>query len=317
MCAQIGGQTYTRAVPSRPPLLHAHRASVAYPGGRIGLRDVTVRVPASGITCLLGANGAGKTTLLEAATGLRATTSGTIEVLGRAAGSKANRSRVGVMLQDGGIPGSARPVDFLTYVSRLYTDPLDVDDVLERAGITDVARTPIRRLSGGEARRVAWAAAMIGRPDALVLDEPTAGLDPVGRSRLHEQLRDQAQSGSPMVISTHLIEDIEALADYIVVLHDGSVALEGTLDDLRPRNRIDLRAPSHLETSSLLDALPRDSVCDEPSPGHYRLFVGGEIDPTVVATVTSWCIQHGGTPDLAIADVNSVLLEAIAHGSPS
>lgn len=304
-------------MPPRPPVLQAIDASVAYAGGRTGLSHLSVTMPATGITCLLGANGAGKTTLLESAAGLRSLTAGRIEVLGEAPGSTTNRCRVGVMLQDGGLPGSARPLDFLRYIARLYPDPADVEDVMNRVGIAEVARTPIRRLSGGEARRVAWAAAMMGRPRALFLDEPTAGLDPVGRSRLHDQLRQQAHEGAPMVISTHLIEDIEALADYVVVLHEGTVVLQGTVEELRPRDRIDLRAPSHLETSSLLDALPRNSTCDEPTPGHYRLFVAGDIDPTVVATVTSWCLQHGQTPELVIADINSVLLEAIAHGRTS
>ena len=306
--------------PSRPPLLRARGATVRY--GAVGNRAVTaldaldLEIPGAGITCLLGANGAGKTTLLEAASGLRRLTSGDLEVLGCAPGSPANRQELGVMLQDGGLPGSARPAEFLSYVSRLYPRPRDVAEVMASVEIADCARTPIRRLSGGQAKRVAWAAAMIGDPTAMILDEPTTALDPIGRARMHEVLEAQRNCGSALVLSTHLIEDVDALADYIVVMREGRVVLSGTPEELRPRNRIELRAPSHLDVDGLLGALPTGSTCSEITPGRYRVQVPGDIDPASVATLTSWCAQHGVAPDVSIADLGSVLRDAIAGQGP-
>lgn len=286
--------------------------------GARGKRAVTaldacdLDIPGDGITCLLGANGAGKTTMLEAASGLRRLTSGNLEVLGHAPGSPTNRQRLGVMLQDGGLPGGARPAEFLAYVARLYPRPRDVAEVMASVEIDDCARIPIRRLSGGQARRVAWAAAMIGDPVAMILDEPTTALDPIGRTRMHEVLNAQRESGSAVVLSTHLIEDVDALADFVVVMREGRVVLRGTPKELRPRGRIELQAPSHLDVDGLLGALPAGSTCTERTPGRYRVQVPGDIDPGSVATLTAWCAQHGAAPDVSIADLGSVLRDAIA-----
>jgi len=295
-------------------LLQALDLVVRYPGRRpvVALDGLDLAVPAAGITCLLGANGAGKTTLLEAASGLRTGTSGQLTVLGEAPGSAANRSRLGVMLQDGGLPGSARPREFLEYVSRLYPRPRSVAEVIDLVDIADCASTPIRRLSGGQARRVAWAAAMIGNPAAVLLDEPTAALDPVGRSRLHEALAAERDRGTVMLVATHLVEDVAALADYVCVLREGRLALAGTPEELRPRGRIDLRAPAHLAFDGLLDALPAGSTIEESRPGHYIVRTPEDVDPAVVGTVTSWCAQHATAPDVAVADLGAALYEAIA-----
>jgi len=291
--------------------VRAESATITYSRGAPAVDSIDLVIPASGITCLLGANGAGKTSLLEAATGLRPLTSGTLEVLGSAPGSPSNRTHIGVMLQDGGLPGSARPVDFLNYVSRLYSNPRDVAATMDLVDIADVARTPIRRLSGGQASRVAWAAAMLGNPRAMILDEPTSALDPVARSRMHEVLAAERERGAAMIVATHLIEDVARLADHLVVLHRGSVVVTGTPDELRPLNQLQLRAPAHLPLQGLVDALPAGSSCIEEQPGRYRVCVPQAIEPAVVATVTSWCAQHGVTPEVTIADLASVLYRAI------
>lgn len=315
---QIRPGTYTRHVPATPALLVAQGATMRYGRSTVNALDgLDACIPATGITCLLGANGAGKTSLLEAASGLRRLTSGELTVLGQVPGSPANRARIGVMVQDGGLPGSARPRDFLNYVARLYPNPRRVEDLIDLVDIADCARTPIRRLSGGQATRVAWAAAMVGNPTALILDEPTAALDPVARGRLHEVLAAESARGTSMVVATHLIEDVAALADNIAVMRAGHLVLSGTPEQLRPRNHIDLRAPAHLPIDGLLGALPAGSTCHEIRPGHYSVRTPQDVDPAVVGTVTSWCAQHGVAPDVSIADLSSALHEAIQGGNES
>lgn len=303
---------------AEPALLQAAGVVVRYPGRHpiVALDGLNLLVPGTGITCLLGANGAGKTTLLEAASGLRPLTQGQLTVLGEAPGSARNRSRLGVMLQDGGLPGSARPQEFLEYVARLYPHPRDVAEMIELVDIADCARTPIRRLSGGQARRVAWAAAMMPNPAAVLLDEPTAALDPVARGRLHDVLIAERDRGTTMLVATHLVEDVATLADYICVLRDGGLALAGTPDDLRPRRRLDLHAPAHLRINELLDALPAGSTIEESRPGRYTVRTSHDVDPAIVGTVTSWCAQHGAAPEVSVADLGAALHEAIAGSSP-
>src|SRR5690606_30625447 len=132
------------------------------------------------VTVVLGPNGAGKSTAVEIAEGLQRPDSGTVEVLGRDPwrAPAEHRARGGVMLQDGGLPPWARPRRLLTHLSRMYAEPLPVPELTARLGIDDFEGTAVRRLSGGQRQRVALAAALVGRPEVLLLDEPSAGLDP-------------------------------------------------------------------------------------------------------------------------------------------
>lgn len=302
------------------PLLSAQQLTVRYPGGTTALHGLDLEVPATGITCLLGANGAGKTTLLEAAAGLRPLTHGRLRILDSDPGSDANRSRVGVMLQDGGLPGAARPRAFVSYVARMYPHPRDVDEVLRSVDVDPDTRTPIRRLSGGEQRRVSWAAAMVGDPTALLLDEPTAGVDPIGRERLQAILRTERNRDVSMIVATHLIEDVEAFADAVVVLCEGSLVLAGSVDEMRPRNTLIVRSPRSLDQRAVLAALPAGTSCrDIPSIGpaslaqdfSYLIQVPTGLEPAVLATVSSWCAQHSVPADITTADLTSVLWSAL------
>lgn len=186
------------------------------------------------VTCVLGPNGAGKTTSVEIATGLQRPDGGTVRVLGqdpwRAPAD--HRARVGVMLQDGGLPQSVRPVSLLRHLARFWVDPLDVDALARRLGIDEFAGTPVRRLSGGQRQRVALATALVGRPDVLFLDEPTAGLDPHARREVHAIIRETADTGATTVVTTHSFEEAERLSDRVVVVVGGRVAAAGTLDEV-------------------------------------------------------------------------------------
>jgi ABC-2 type transport system ATP-binding protein len=140
-----------------------------------------------------------------------------------------HRARVGVMLQDGGLPNAARPVALLRPLSQLYAAPRPVDDLAAQLGIDRFATTPVRRLSGGQRQRVALAAALVGAPEVVFLDEPSAGLDPHARLDVWELVRSVADEGAAVVMTTHSFEEAERIADQIVIVASGRVVAEGTL----------------------------------------------------------------------------------------
>lgn len=148
------------------------------------VNKVNLRVFPGEVVVLLGANGAGKTTTLACAQGLLKPTRGTVRLLGEnpLQADPELRAKVGIMLQDGGLPNAMHPIPLLEHISTMYTDPYPVEELAERLGIDAFNGTTIRRLSGGQKQRVSLAAALIGRPDVLFLDEPSAGLDPQSRN---------------------------------------------------------------------------------------------------------------------------------------
>lgn len=186
------------------------------------------------VTCVLGPNGAGKSTAVHCAVGLQRPDSGEIKALGtdpwRSPAS--HRSRVGVMLQDGGLPQSARPMALLRHLSRLYAAPVPVDGLARTLGIDDFARTPVRRLSGGQRQRLALAAALVGDPEIAFLDEPTSGLDPHARRTAHALIRRTADSGTAVVLTTHSFEEAERLADHVVIVTGGRAVATGSVQEV-------------------------------------------------------------------------------------
>lgn len=203
-------------------------------GPTVALAGATWAAHAGAVTAVLGPNGAGKTTMIEMAEGLRRPDSGTVEVLGvdpwRADAD--HRARVGVMLQDGGLPGGTRPVRLLRHLSRMYASPADVDALVARLGIDSFARTAVRRLSGGQRQRLALAAALVGRPEVVFLDEPTAGLDPHARREVWSLIAETRDAGTTVVLSTHSFEEADRLADHVVVLARGAVVADGTVREV-------------------------------------------------------------------------------------
>jgi ABC-2 type transport system ATP-binding protein len=193
-------------------------------GARVALDGLDLDVPPGAVTALLGPNGAGKTTAVECCTGLRRADAGTVRLLGTPVDGRlpaALRARVGVALQDGGLPAAARPLALLRHLARLHARPADVDALAARLGVDGFARTPVRRLSGGQRRRLAVAAALVGRPDLVFLDEPAPGLDVPGRAEVAALVRDLAAAGVAVVLTTHDLEEAERLADHVVVVVAG------------------------------------------------------------------------------------------------
>jgi ABC-2 type transport system ATP-binding protein len=248
------------------------------------------------VTAVLGPNGAGKTTTVEVCEGYRRADAGIVRVLGLdpVRDARALRPRVGVMLQSGGVPTSARAGDYLRVLSRFYAEPVDSGLLIERLGLTESARTPYRRLSGGQQQRLSLAAAIIGRPELVFLDEPTAGLDPQARHATWELVGALRDAGTTVILTTHYLEEAERLADRVVIIDHGKLVIEGTPDELTgTAGQLRFRAEPGLDTTGLLAALPPDSVVSEAPAGMYLIELAGAADPRLVAAVTAWCADEG------------------------
>ena len=248
------------------------------------------------LTAVLGPNGAGKTTTIEVCEGYRRADAGTVRVLGLdpVRDARKLRPRVGVMLQSGGIPTTARPGDYLKVMARFYAHPLEPSLLLGRLGLAESARTPFRRLSGGQQQRLGLAAAIIGRPELIFLDEPTAGLDPQARHATWDLIAGLRAAGATIILTTHYLEEAERLADHVVIVDHGSLVTQGTPAELTgSQGQLRFRAEPGLDTSGLLGALPAASVVKESPAGAYLIELPSGVDPQVVATVTAWCAEQG------------------------
>jgi ABC-2 type transport system ATP-binding protein len=265
-------------------------------GRTTAVAGLSMRAVRGEVTAVLGPNGAGKTTTIEACEGYRRPDAGTVRVLGLDPVKDARklRPRVGVMLQSGGIPTAARPADYLKVMARFYAHPVDPAVLLDRLGLAESARTPFRRLSGGQQQRLALAAAIIGRPELVFLDEPTAGLDPQARLATWELVAGLRASGATVILTTHYLEEAERLADQVVIVDHGKLVTQGTPAELTgSQGQLRFRAEPGLDTSGLVVALPPASVVKESPAGAYLVELPAGIDPQVVATVTAWCAEQG------------------------
>ncbi len=248
------------------------------------------------VTSILGPNGAGKTTTVETCEGYRRADDGTVRVLGLdpAADGRRLRPRVGVMLQSGGIPQSVPGIEYLTLLSRFHARPLDPRWLLETVGLTQVAKTPYKRLSGGQQQRLSLAAALIGRPELVFLDEPTAGMDPQARHATWDLVRALRDAGVSVILTTHFMEEAERLSDHVVIIDRGRVVASGSPAELTgSAGQLRFRAQPSLDTESLLAALPPGSAAKESPAGHYLLEVQEAVDPGLLAAVTAWCADRG------------------------
>jgi ABC-2 type transport system ATP-binding protein len=248
------------------------------------------------VTAILGPNGAGKTTTIETCEGYRHPDAGTVRVLGLdpAADARELRAKVGVMLQSGGVPTTARAGEYLKVVASFYAHPLDPAALLAALGLADSAHRSYKHLSGGQQQRLGFAAAVIGRPDLVFLDEPTAGLDPQARHAAWELIEGLRAAGSSVILATHYMEEAERLADHVVILDDGRVVASGSPAELTgSAGQLRFRAEAGLDLAALLAALPADAVAKESPAGHYLIEVSERVDPQLIASVTAWCAEHG------------------------
>jgi ABC-2 type transport system ATP-binding protein len=254
------------------------------------------------VTAVLGPNGAGKTTTVECVEGLRRPDAGSVQVLGLdpVADAANLRPRVGVMLQGGGLPTGARAGEVLRHVAALHADPLPPAELLDLLGLTAHARTTVRRLSGGQKQRLALAAAIVGRPELVFLDEPSAGLDPQSRLAVWGLVESLRADGVAVVLTTHLMDEAERLADHVVVVDAGRVVAAGSPAELvGGQDTLHFGGPPGLDLAGLRAALNEDVEASEPSPGRYGVTRrdGAPLEPQVIATVTAWCAAAGVRPE--------------------
>ncbi|MFD0360984.1 ABC transporter ATP-binding protein [Nocardia sp. GCM10030253] len=246
------------------------------------------------VLALLGPNGAGKTTTVEMCEGFVTPDTGSVRVLGLdpIADSDRLRPRIGVMLQGGGAYPGARAGEMLDLVAAYSADPLDPEWLLKTLGLQDNRRTPYRRLSGGQQQRLALACALVGRPEIVFLDEPTAGLDAQARLIVWELIDAMRRDGVTILLTTHLMDEAEQLADQLVIIDHGSIVASGTPAEVTAHGaagQLRFSAPPKLDLQLLKTALPEGFSPRETTPGSY--LVEGEIDPQVLATVTAWCAR--------------------------
>lgn len=269
-------------------------------GAKTAVDGLDLYVPYGTVTAVLGPNGAGKTTTVETCEGYRSPDAGTVRVLGLDPVAQAAllRPRLGVMLQSGGVYPGARAEEMLRHMASLYAHPLDVEALVDALGLDSCGRTPYRRLSGGQQQRLALAMAVVGRPELVFLDEPSAGLDPQGRRATWDLVRELRDDGVTAVLTTHHMDEAEELADDVVIVDGGRIVAQGSPEELcrgGAENSLRFTGRPGLDLASLLKALPDNTAAAELVPGGYR--VTGTVDPQLLATVTSWCAQNGVMPD--------------------
>jgi ABC-2 type transport system ATP-binding protein len=194
-------------------------------GGRRAVDGLGLQVKQGEVLAMLGPNGAGKTTTVEIMEGYRRPDAGSVRVLGLDPWRDGQRlkPRVGLMLQQGGVYPMAYPPEMLRLYARFFERPLEPGELLKRVGLEDAARTRCRRLSGGQRQRLLLALALIGRPQVLFLDEPTAAMDPQARQATWELIREQQGAGVTILITTHNMEEAERLSDRVAIVDQGKL----------------------------------------------------------------------------------------------
>lgn len=197
------------------------------------LKGVNFRVRAGELVALLGPNGAGKTTAVKLLLGLLQPNAGKVRVFGGDPTNPENRMRTGAMLQVGRVPETLRVREHIDLFSSYYQNPLPLSSVLAAAGLEKLADRKFGDLSGGQRQRVLFALAICGNPDLLFLDEPTVGLDVEARRMLWEQIRQLVGQGRTVLLTTHYLQEADALADRVAVINKGEIIAEGTPAEIK------------------------------------------------------------------------------------
>lgn len=299
--------------------------SVTYSNGA-GISGINLQF-GPGTTAIVGNNGAGKSTLLEAIAGLRIPTSGKVKIFGESPGSWRSRGvhQVGVALQDGRPYPGAKPSALLKYLDELYGclerryGHPTVEFLIEAFSLT--TNTAIKNLSGGELQRLKCAAALIAGAPILILDEPTAGLDPQGRRDLYNVLAQVVPEKSTVLVSTHILEDLEQINSRVIALTTGCVAYDSSVRPATSAFYLTFVSRSNIKLSGLRKALAEDVVISEKVNGSYSITSELPIDAAFITTVMNFCAQIGAEVSQVnvrerggvLAEIENLLLEGGAR----
>jgi ABC-2 type transport system ATP-binding protein len=233
-------------------------------GDKTAVDGLSLSVERGTITAVLGPNGAGKTTTLETCEGFRKPQAGTVRVLGLDPVRQRREllPRIGVMLQAGGAWSGVRAEEMLRHIAKLHANPLDIGMLVERLGLDECGKTPYRRLSGGQQQRLGLAMAVVGRPELLFVDEPTAGMDPAIRRTTWELLQELRADGVTIVLTTHYLEEAERLADQVHIINHGKLIASGTPEELTRGSAATVRLVVDRDLTPDAEAALRTSVAD-------------------------------------------------------
>jgi ABC-2 type transport system ATP-binding protein len=272
-------------------------------GDKVAVDGLTLDVARGTVTAVLGPNGAGKTTTLETCEGYREPQEGRVRVLGL--DPQVERSellpRIGVMLQHGGAWSGVRAVEMLRHVAALHAHPLPVEMLVERLGLESCGRTPYRRLSGGQQQRLALAMAVVGRPELVFVDEPTAGMDPQARHATWDLLDELRRDGVTIVLTTHYMDEAERLADQVHVIDRGRLIASGSPFELTRGSgdstiRLVVSEPFPPSApASLQDTLGAGTMVQPVN--EHSLLITGPADASTLAKVSAWCDDQGVLPE--------------------
>jgi ABC-2 type transport system ATP-binding protein len=303
--AHLSAQTENAAGP-REAAIVVENFSKSYGSHRV-VNRLHFTVYRGEVFALLGPNGAGKTTTVETLEGYRTPDEGTIRVLGLdpIRQAQALKAQIGVMLQQDGLYPGLTTREVLRLFAGYYQQPQNIDELLEHVGLTGAAKTRCRRLSGGQKRRLALAVALVGNPSLLFLDEPTAGMDPQARLATWEIIRAVQQQGTTVLLTTHLMDEAERLADRVAIIDHGQlIALDtpARLTGVQNATIVRFVAPAGLDCLQLA-ALPSAQKAEEIRPGSYVMET--KTIPALLAELTAW-----------LRDNNIILSELhVGHGS--
>lgn len=307
------------------PVVECRELVVRY-GDVVAVDHLSFSARRGQVLALLGPNGAGKTSTVETLEGYRAPSAGSVRVLGLdpRADKVALVPRIGVMLQRGGVYPTLPARRVLRLFSRYYDDPEDPEALLELVGLRAVAGSPWRRLSGGEQQRLGLALALVGRPEVLFLDEPTAGVDPEGRIAVRRVIAERRDAGACVLLTTHELPEAERLADEVVIVAHGRAVARGTVAELSSGAvAIRFGAPGGIDLAALAEELGLDpALVREVATGDYE--VAAEPSAARVAAVAGFLEARGLTlTDLragrgSLEDVYlSVTRDATAGAAPA
>jgi len=286
------------------PAVSVEHLSKSY-GTAVAVRDVSFDVQKGEVFALLGPNGAGKTTCVEILEGFRTRSSGKVETLGVDPADVSTqrwlRSRIGVVLQELAIEPFYSVRQVLNRNAGYYPNPRPVDEVIELIGLREKADDRIKRLSGGQQRRLDVGLGIVGNPELLFLDEPTTGLDPSGRRDTWELIKRLSGEGTTVLLTTHYMDEVEALADRVAVLFDQEIVASGTPDSIGGRDVGAVTIRFRLPEGVGVGALPM--LARPTEDGHVEVHTEDEV--RVLHELTGWALEGGyALPGLSVLRVS-------------